>query len=84
MIKQLTKLATHLDKKGHRKEADFLDSIITKMAEGSIESWLDRGINYPGDIGNTMGIEDEPLEEASDEPNPNDFVGEEEWLLEEL
>ena len=30
MIKELIKLATHLDKKGLRKEADYLDSIIKK------------------------------------------------------
>ena len=33
MIKQLIKLANHLDNKGFRKEADYLDSIITKIAE---------------------------------------------------
>ncbi len=32
MIKELIRLATHLDNKGHRKEADYLDAIITKMA----------------------------------------------------
>ena len=32
MIKELIKLATHLDSKGHRKEADYLDAIITKMS----------------------------------------------------
>jgi len=32
MIKQLTKLANHLDAKGLRKEADYLDSIIKKIA----------------------------------------------------
>ena len=30
MINELVKLATHLDKKGLRKEADYLDSIIKK------------------------------------------------------
>ena len=33
MIKQLTKLATHLDKKGLRREADFLDGVIRKIAD---------------------------------------------------
>jgi hypothetical protein len=32
MIKQLTKLANHLDSKGLSKEADYLDDIIRKMA----------------------------------------------------
>ena len=33
MIKELTKLASHLDQNGHRKEADYLDKIIRKMAD---------------------------------------------------
>jgi len=32
MISKLTKLATHLDTKGHRKEADYLDAMINKLA----------------------------------------------------
>jgi len=32
MIKELTKLANHLDKKGLRKEADYLDKIIKSRA----------------------------------------------------
>jgi hypothetical protein len=32
MIKELIKLATHLDSKGLAKEADYLDSIIKKIA----------------------------------------------------
>jgi hypothetical protein len=33
MIKELTKLANHLDAKGLRKEADYLDGILRKIAE---------------------------------------------------
>ena len=33
MIKELTRLATHLDSKGLRKEADYLDAVIRKIAE---------------------------------------------------
>ena len=33
MIKDLLKLANHLDSKGLRKEADYLDRIISKIAE---------------------------------------------------
>lgn len=33
MIKQLTRLANHLDSKGLRKEADYLDAVIKKMAD---------------------------------------------------
>ena len=32
MIKELIKLATHLDAKGLRKEADYLDAVIKKTA----------------------------------------------------
>jgi len=33
MIKELIKLSNHLDAKGHRKEADYLDAVIRKMAD---------------------------------------------------
>jgi len=33
MIKGLTRLASHLDKSGHEKEANFLDSMIRRLAE---------------------------------------------------
>ena len=33
MINELIKLATHLDKCGLRKEADYLDSVIKKLAQ---------------------------------------------------
>ena len=33
MIKQLIKLANHLDKKGFIKEADYLDKVISKYSE---------------------------------------------------
>jgi len=33
MIKQLTKLANHLDSKGLSKEADYLDAVIRKIAD---------------------------------------------------
>lgn len=34
MLKDLVKLANHLDKRGLRKEADYLDKVITKLSEG--------------------------------------------------
>ena len=37
MIKKLIKLATHLDSKGLRKEADYLDAVIRKIAETKSE-----------------------------------------------
>ena len=36
MIKELTKLANHLDAKGLTKEADYLDAVIRKNAERPI------------------------------------------------
>ena len=36
MIKELTRLANHLDSKGLRKEADYLDRIISKIASPDI------------------------------------------------
>ena len=33
MIKQLIKLANHLDKKGLQKEADYLDAVIYKFSQ---------------------------------------------------
>ena len=38
MINELIKLATHLDNKGFRKEADYLDVVIRKMAEESVST----------------------------------------------
>ncbi len=35
MIKELIKLANHLDAKGLAKEADYLDGIMKKSSEGS-------------------------------------------------
>jgi len=35
MIKELIKLSNHLDSKGHRKEADYLDAVINKIADGT-------------------------------------------------
>ena len=37
MIKELTILANHLDSKGLRKEADYLDAVIRKVAEPQTE-----------------------------------------------
>ena len=36
MIKDLIKLANHLDSKGYRKEADYLDAVIRKVSEDDI------------------------------------------------
>jgi hypothetical protein len=45
MIKGLVKLATHLDQKGYRKEAGYLDEVLNKLAEDDIftgdTDWLD-------------------------------------------
>jgi hypothetical protein len=36
MLRELIKLATHLDNKGFKKEADYLDAVIRKMADESV------------------------------------------------
>ena len=46
MIKELTKLANHLDSKGLRKEADYLDSILRKTAYNKPGNW---GFETEGD-----------------------------------
>ena len=38
MIKELIKLANHLDSKGHSKEADYLDGIITKISKRNVKT----------------------------------------------
>ena len=46
MLKELIQLANHLDGKGFRKEADHLDSIVTKLASrrAIMDNW-----NYMND-----------------------------------
>ena len=46
MIKRLIKLANELDSKGLRKEADYVDQIILKIAEG--EGYMIRDIYSTG------------------------------------
>ena len=46
MIKQLIKLANHLDKKGLTKEADYLDALIIKNASTKSSSPIPVGIVY--------------------------------------
>jgi len=38
MINELIKLATHLDKKGLHKEANYIDAVIKKNAEAPIKN----------------------------------------------
>ena len=45
MIKNLIKLATHLDRRGLRKEADYLDSVIRKYSE---QGWSGHGTGDAG------------------------------------
>ena len=46
MINELIKLATHLDKKGLHKEADYLDTVIKSITAGRDIwfRWCRRGI----------------------------------------
>jgi len=46
MIKDLIKLANHLDTKGLRKEADYLDSVIKKISEEYRR--MQMGLSWPG------------------------------------
>ena len=50
MINELIKLATHLDKRGLRKEADYLDSVIKKYAGDIEDMFADMGAHM-GDLG---------------------------------
>lgn len=48
MIRELVKLANHLDSKGLQKEADYLDRVIQKIAENSKDYILKYRVK-PGD-----------------------------------
>jgi hypothetical protein len=48
MIKQLVKLANHLDSKGYPKEAGYLDNILIKMSEEDPYGELDIGDEFSG------------------------------------
>ena len=71
MIKELVKLATHLDKKGYRREASYLDSVMNKLAQ---DTGYDADILGPTDtdlsaieMGNDMTGEAPHLEESLDD-----------------
>ena len=51
MIKQLTKLANHLDSKGLRKEADYLDSMIRSAARVILADETNEPVYNPGGPG---------------------------------
>lgn len=64
MIKDLIKLANHLDNKGHTKEADFLDNVIRKisqmeMGSGAPMSAEEEGKNLSRLTFSTVTSEDE-------------------------
>ena len=50
MIKQLVSLSSHLDRKGYIKEADYLDSIISKVAQDpdDLIGFNPEGFDVPG------------------------------------
>lgn len=64
VLKDLVKLADHLDRKGLHKESDLIDSLITKMAMGDP---MDRD-THGGDKGDdpSEGIKDSDLIEYLD------------------
>ena len=57
MIKELIKLANHLDSKGLRKEADYIDALLEKAASNSFESALTEAI--------TQGFSSSPFSQES-------------------
>jgi hypothetical protein len=76
MLKELVKLANHLDQKGLAKEADYLDNIIKKMA--NIENpdyYLAEPENEEFNKGNP-GSMFEHQEDLRDERDKDEFVRE--------
>ena len=62
MIKELTRLANHLDAKGLRKEADYLDTVINKVAdEGGLaigpQQILEQNVVMSGQFTRAQAIE---------------------------
>jgi len=44
MVKELTRLANHLDAKGLRREASYIDNIIKKIADGGVDTDADKDV----------------------------------------
>ena len=71
MIKDLIKLANHLDSKGLAAEADKLDSVINKLAEDSdfyepSDAELDEAAEFEKELGHEEGaLTYSPLEDLS-------------------
>jgi len=59
MIKELIKLANHLDTKGLRKEADLIDGVITKVHEKGPEEPVDLELGDFSNLGDTNIEHDE-------------------------
>ena len=87
MIKELVKLASHLDGNGYAKEADYLDEIITKMSQDMGEE--DAGMMLEGleDLLGPLDDELQGIEEGDDSvgevPNLFDELKDEEILFDE-
>lgn len=62
MLKKLADIATKLDELGWTKEADFLDSVIVKMAAGAPVTTGVPGASYSGGIQTTEGYPGGPSE----------------------
>ena len=72
MLKELINLANHLDNKGLKKEADFLDRVITKLSEnmkaeeamydaGTHEITLNKETGEPEEESEPQAKTDEPM-----------------------
>ena len=69
MIKQLTKLASHLDSKGLRKEADYLDAVIRKIAWGTVSTKGTESTESTESTEGTEGTEDTQSAEGTQSIN---------------
>lgn len=89
MIKDLVKLANHLDAKGLMKEADLLDRLLFKMAtedsylwSGGSEPVNDYGIELPKEVMDFLGEGYEGLVIADLRPDYVGFLSGKSWIRE--
>ena len=88
MIKELVRLASHLDDNGYVKEADYLDEIITKMSQDmGAEEESDMIMEGLDDLLGPLDDELQGIEEGDDSvgevPNLVDELRDEEILFDE-
>jgi len=74
MINELIKLATHLDKRGFTKEADYLDAVIKKYARDTEGQWEDMARELYGAM-KGAGTSDERFWEITNAANAEGTTG---------